>query len=102
MERTLTVRTATKLISTSLAVTSMLFCLLLAMPTVSLGAAAVEGPKSCNVCGMDRTMFAQSRMLITYEGGASVGVCSIHCAAAELKMSKDKAVNPSRSLTIRP
>jgi nitrous oxide reductase accessory protein NosL len=30
-------------------------------------------------------MFAHSRMLITYVDGSSVGVCSIHCAAAELK-----------------
>jgi hypothetical protein len=31
-------------------------------------------------------------MLIAYEDGTSVGVCSIHCAAAELRTSKDKAV----------
>lgn len=81
-----------KSFSAALAVTSTLCYLVLAMPTASLGAAAVEHPKSCNACGMDRTVFAQSRMLITYEDGASVGVCSIHCAAAELRMSKSKAV----------
>ena len=70
----------------------MLFCLLLAIPSVSLGAVAVEKPKSCNVCGMDRTANASSRMLITYEDGTSAGVCSIHCAAAALMTSKDKPV----------
>jgi len=86
------VRTAIKLMSTTLAVTSMLFYLLLAMPTASLGATAVENPQSCSVCGMDRTANAQSRMLLTYEDGTAVGVCSIHCAAAELKRSNGKAV----------
>jgi hypothetical protein len=31
-------------------------------------------------------------MLITYEDGASVGVCSVHCAASALLTSKDKPV----------
>jgi len=81
-----------KLISTILAATTMLFCLFLAIPSSTLGAAAIENPKDCSACGMDRTANAQSRMLITYVDGTAVGVCSIHCAAAELKMSKDKAV----------
>ncbi len=53
---------------------------------------AVESPKTCGVCGMDRTAFAKSRMLINYDDGASVGVCSIHCAAAELKQNRGRQV----------
>jgi nitrous oxide reductase accessory protein NosL len=53
---------------------------------------AVENPKHCEVCGMDRSTFAQSRMLIEYADGIVVGVCSMHCAAAELKRHGGKEV----------
>ncbi len=46
----------------------------------------------CAHCGMDRGKFDSSRMLVTYKDGSSVGVCSIHCAATELKKNKGKAV----------
>jgi nitrous oxide reductase accessory protein NosL len=36
---------------------------------------------------MDRAMFAHSRMLIEYEDGSSVGVCSLHCATLELALN---------------
>jgi copper chaperone NosL len=52
----------------------------------------VEGPTSCKQCGMDRTKFAQSRMLIVYTDGSTVGVCSLHCAAEELQHNRDKEV----------
>jgi nitrous oxide reductase accessory protein NosL len=52
----------------------------------------VEGPASCKQCGMDRTAFAQSRMLIVYVEGTIVGVCSLHCAAEELHHNKAKQV----------
>jgi copper chaperone NosL len=45
---------------------------------------------SCKYCGMDRAKFAQSRMLIEYEDGTSVGTCSIHCAAVDLSLNIDK------------
>jgi hypothetical protein len=41
---------------------------------------------------MDRTVFDRSRMLIVYADGTTVGVCSLHCAAAEMKQNKDKQV----------
>jgi len=47
---------------------------------------------SCSYCGMNRTMFAHSRMLISYEDGSSVGTCSLHCAAVELALSIDKSI----------
>jgi len=52
----------------------------------------VEGPTSCTQCSMNRTAFAQSRMLIVYADGSTVGVCSLHCAAAELQQSGAKQV----------
>jgi nitrous oxide reductase accessory protein NosL len=52
----------------------------------------VEGPASCTQCGMDRTAFAHSRMLIVYADGSTAGVCSLHCAAAELQHSRAKQV----------
>ena len=45
---------------------------------------------SCKYCGMDRAKFAHSRVLLTYEDGAAVGMCSIHCAAVDLAINIDK------------
>jgi copper chaperone NosL len=45
---------------------------------------------TCKYCGMDREKFAFSRVLIEYEDGASVGTCSVHCAAIELATNIDK------------
>jgi hypothetical protein len=39
---------------------------------------------------MDRKMYGYSRMLIHYEDGSQAGVCSIHCAVAEMNESKDR------------
>jgi len=45
---------------------------------------------SCVHCGMNREKFAASRMVIDYDDGTSVGLCSIHCAAVELAVVIDK------------
>jgi nitrous oxide reductase accessory protein NosL len=73
----------------------LLFVLSIILPLNIPAASAadgVEAPKACKLCGMDRSAFARSRMLILYTDGTTVGVCSIHCAAAELKQNKDKQV----------
>ena len=54
--------------------------------------ADVKKHQACPHCGMDREKFSHSRMLITYADGYSVGTCSLHCAATELKAAKGKAV----------
>lgn len=54
--------------------------------------ADVNKHQDCLHCGMDREKFSHSRMLITSADGASVGVCSIHCTAIELKSGKGKPV----------
>lgn len=38
----------------------------------------------CTYCGMDRSSFAFSRMLIEYDDGTAFGSCSLHCAALNL------------------
>ena len=50
----------------------------------------IEKYPSCTYCGMNRAKFAQSRMLIEYEDGTAVGVCSLRCAAVDLINNLDK------------
>lgn len=45
---------------------------------------------SCKYCGMDRGKFSHSRMMISYDDGAAVGTCSLHCAAVDLSLNIDK------------
>ena len=44
----------------------------------------VKRAPSCPYCAMDRTKYAHSRMLVTYDDGSKVGTCSIHCMAIDL------------------
>ncbi len=46
--------------------------------------------KACKYCGMNRTMFSHTRVLVTYDDGTSSGTCSLHCAAVELSLNLDK------------
>lgn len=46
---------------------------------------------ACSHCGMDRQKFAHSRMLLEYDDGTKVGVCSVHCAAVDLVLAIDRA-----------
>lgn len=45
---------------------------------------------ACKYCGMNREMFAHSRMLIEYDDGTKTGLCSLHCAALDLALNLDK------------
>ncbi len=54
-------------------------------------AARVESPEECTYCGMNRTRFARSRMLVEYADGSQVGTCSIHCTAIELRKTQGNA-----------
>jgi nitrous oxide reductase accessory protein NosL len=66
--------------------------LLLATITVSVAAEnRVEAPTDCKLCGMNRTQFSHSRMLVTY-GDGSTGTCSINCTAIELMENKGRTV----------
>ena len=50
----------------------------------------ISATPSCKYCGMDRLKFAHSRMVIEYDDGTKVGVCSLHCAAIDLSLNIDK------------
>ncbi|HEY5997201.1 MAG TPA: nitrous oxide reductase accessory protein NosL [Candidatus Deferrimicrobiaceae bacterium] len=72
-------------------VLALLLPLLLSGAT-SYAAGPVEEPAACVRCSMDRTRFAHSRMVVEYVDGSSSGVCSIHCAAADVLRNKGKKV----------
>jgi len=44
----------------------------------------------CPFCGMDRTQYAHSRMLIEYGEKETIGTCSIHCTASEIALNRQK------------
>ena len=46
--------------------------------------------RACKYCGMEFEKFNYSRMVIKYNDGTAVGVCSLHCAALELSTMLDK------------
>ena len=74
----------------------VLLALLALAPSTEAQDDDLKKAPSCPHCGMDRQKFAQSRMVIDYEDGSSVGTCSIHCAAVELASSLDKAPSALR------
>jgi nitrous oxide reductase accessory protein NosL len=68
----------------------MVFCLLTVGVLWALDKDVKEMP-ACKYCGMSRETFAHSRMLIEYEDGSTVAVCSLHCASVDLALNLDKA-----------
>jgi copper chaperone NosL len=44
----------------------------------------------CVYCGMDRKMYAYSRVLLRYSDGSEAGLCSVHCAGIELALHPEK------------
>jgi copper chaperone NosL len=65
-------------------------CLLFSAPAWAQVQDDITHHKSCAHCGMDRGMFNFSRMLIQYDDGSVVAVCSLHCAAIDLANNIDK------------
>jgi copper chaperone NosL len=62
----------------------------LAIGGVAFGDEDIQKDPSCKFCGMNRAMFAHSRMVVEYDDGTSLGTCSIHCMAIELALNIDK------------
>jgi len=60
--------------------------------TWSAQASDIDEHRDCVYCGMDRKAYGFSRMLIQYQDGAVVGVCSLHCAVIELDAHSGRAV----------
>jgi len=52
----------------------------------------INDHRSCANCGMDRKAYGFSRMLIQYEDGSALGVCSLHCAVVELDANPGRKV----------
>jgi nitrous oxide reductase accessory protein NosL len=50
----------------------------------------IKDAPSCKFCGMNRTMFSHSRMVIEYDDGSKAATCSLHCTAIDLALSLDK------------
>lgn len=66
-------------------------CILLLSTASATPDGDVQQAPSCRYCGMDRQKFGHSRMLIEYDDGSPVGLCSIHCAAVELANAIDRS-----------
>jgi nitrous oxide reductase accessory protein NosL len=69
---------------------AVLLVVFLAIGIHALAQQDVDKQGSCKYCGMDRKMFAHSRMLIVYEDGSELGTCSLHCVAVDLALNIDK------------
>lgn len=63
---------------------------ILTLASLVLAQEDVKMAPSCKYCGMDRTKFAHSRMVVTYDDGSKVGTCSLHCLAIDLSINIDK------------
>ncbi|HEY3489841.1 MAG TPA: nitrous oxide reductase accessory protein NosL [Candidatus Deferrimicrobiaceae bacterium] len=68
----------------------------LVLAATAMASSPVEPPQKCEQCGMDRERFAYSRMIVEYADGSKAGVCSIHCAAADMAKGAGKAVKTLR------
>jgi nitrous oxide reductase accessory protein NosL len=70
---------------------ALLFASLLLLPLVALAEDTdIAKVKACKYCGMDRQMFAHSRIWIEYVDGSPEGLCSLHCAAVEFAVALDR------------
>lgn len=63
-----------------------------AQPAVAAATAGsdVKTFVDCKYCGMNREKFSFSRVLIEYDDGTVIGLCSIHCAAVDLANNIDR------------
>jgi nitrous oxide reductase accessory protein NosL len=57
----------------------------------SVGSALAQD-QSCQYCGMQKSKFEHSWMVLEHEDGSKAGVCSIHCAAVNMALNIDKPV----------
>jgi len=61
-----------------------------AVATAAVGS-DVKTYADCKYCGLSREKFSFSRILIEYDDGTVIGLCSIHCAAVDLANQRDRA-----------
>jgi len=72
------------------AISLIVLTLLLIVGSAAYAQDDISEHRNCVQCGMDRKAYGYSRMLIVYEDGSKVGVCSLHCAVVELNASGRK------------
>jgi copper chaperone NosL len=65
---------------------------LLTMLSAVSAADDIDKHRSCVHCGMDRKAYGFSRMLVQYEDGTEVGVCSLRCVVVELDANPKRTV----------
>ena len=53
---------------------------------------ALAQDQSCQYCGMQKSKFEHSWMVLEHEEGSKAGLCSIHCAAINMALNIDKPV----------
>ena len=70
----------------------LLVVLLLSLCSIGLAVESMEPPSECKHCGMNRTTFSRSRMVLTYKDGSSVGTCSLNCVVTDMKSSRGKGI----------
>ena len=70
-------------------VLSLILAILL-VGTYALAQQDIDKHANCKYCGMDRKMFAHSRMLLVYDDGSEMGTCSLHCVAVDMALNIDK------------
>nr|NIR14006.1 NosL family protein [Desulfobacterales bacterium] len=58
-----------------------------ALLALAVAADDIQTYPNCKYCGMDRQKFSHSRMLIEYDDGSVLAVCSVHCAAVDLAVA---------------
>ncbi|MCP4672481.1 MAG: NosL family protein [Desulfobacula sp.] len=58
---------------------------------------AYSDHNKCHYCGMIRTQYGHSWIILEHEGGSVKGVCSIHCASIDMVIHSRKLI---RSITV--
>ncbi|MCU0595146.1 MAG: nitrous oxide reductase accessory protein NosL [Desulfobacterota bacterium] len=65
--------------------------LVILLLVLSVGSALAQDP-ACHYCGMRKSMFGHSWVVLEYEVGAKAGLCSIHCAVIHMALSTERMI----------
>ena len=66
-------------------------CLLMAI--LLTGNIAYAHDHSCHYCGMYRSQFGHSWVILEHDNSLATGVCSVHCAVIHMALHTDKSTN---------
>ncbi len=76
-------------------VLTLITLLVLCTAVITL-AGTVEPPEECVSCGMNRTTFAQSRMVVTFGDNSSAATCSVNCAVQVMGEKRGKMLKSAQ------